>query len=206
MADFKAHTSVGKRWGLLLGTVSVISDFCSLIGGIVILFLAATSSAAPDIDSDTGRPRELVLSFLGIAIPIVLLFNISKSTSSENILAATLISFFLVRYILGYLLAKFTVHRGLWHSIPAAVLCSEITYLLFFDLPVKVRLLYALAVLGGFISHLLLDEMYSVKVLALDTKTQFRNCTEIYRPIKTPNVFALFSDFLLRIRLYLYLR
>ena len=173
MADFKAHTSVGTLWGLLLGTVSVISDFCSLIGGIVILFLAATSSAAPDIDSDTGRPRELVLSFLGIAIPIVLLFNISDSTSSENILAATLISFFLVRYILGYLLAKFTVHRGLWHSIPAAVLCSEITYLLFFDLPVKGRLLYALAVLGGFISHLFLDELYSVKVLALDTKRRF---------------------------------
>ena len=173
MADFKAHTSVGTLWGLLLGTASVISDFCSLIGGIVILFLAAASSAAPDIDSDTGRPRELVLSFLGIAIPIVLLFNISDSTSSENILAATLISFFLVRYILGYLLAKFTVHRGLWHSIPAAVLCSEITYLLFFDLPVKVRLLYALSVLGGFISHLLLDEMYSVKVLALDTKRSF---------------------------------
>ena len=184
MADFKAHTSVGTLWGLLLGTVSVISDFCSLIGGIVILFLAATSSAAPDIDSDTGRPRELVLSFLGIAIPIVLLFNISDSTSSENILAATLISFFLVRYILGYLLAKFTVHRGLWHSIPAAVLCSEITYLLFFDLPVKVRLLYALSVLGGFISHLLLDEMYSVKVLALDTKRSFGTALKFTGPSK----------------------
>ena len=184
MADFKAHTSVGTLWGLLLGTVSVISDFCSLIGGIVILFLAATSSAAPDIDSDTGRPRELVLSFLGIAIPIVLLFNISDSTSSENILAATLISFFLVRYILGYLLAKFTVHRGLWHSIPAAVLCSEITYLLFFDLPVKVRLLYALSVLGGFISHLLMDEMYSVKVLALDTKRSFGTALKFTGPSK----------------------
>ena len=184
MADFKAHTSVGTLWGLLLGIVSVISDFCSLIGGIVILFLAATSSAAPDIDSDTGRPRELVLSFLGIAIPIVLLFNISDSTSSENILAATLISFFLVRYILGYLLAKFTVHRGLWHSIPAAVLCSEITYLLFFDLPVKVRLLYVLSVLGGFISHLLLDEMYSVKVLALDTKRSFGTALKFTGPSK----------------------
>ena len=195
MADFKAHTSVGKRWGLLLGTVSVISDFCSLIGGIVILFLAATSSAAPDIDSDTGRPRELVLSFLVIAIPIVLLFNISDSTSSENILAATLISFFLVRYILGYLLAKFTVHRGLWHSIPAAVLCSEITYLLFFDLPVKIRLLYALAVLGGFISHLLLDEMYSVKVLALDTKRSFGTALKFTGPSKIQTFFLYFLIF-----------
>ena len=195
MADFKAHTSVGTLWGLLLGTVSVISDFCSLIGGIVILFLAATSSAAPDIDSDTGRPRELVLSFLGIAIPIVLLFNISDSTSSENILAATLISFFLVRYILGYLLAKFTVHRGLWHSIPAAVLCSEITYLLFFDLPVKVRLLYALSVLGGFISHLLLDEMYSVKVLALDTKRSFGTALKFTRPSKLQTFFLYFLIF-----------
>lgn len=195
MADFKAHTSVGTLWGLLLGTVSVISDFCSLIGGIVILFLAATSSAAPDIDSDTGRPRELVLSFLGIAIPIVLLFNISDSTSSENILAATLISFFLVRYILGYLLAKFTVHRGLWHSIPAAVLCSEITYLLFFDLPVKVRLLYVLSVLGGFISHLLLDEMYSVKVLALDTKRSFGTALKFTGPSKLQTFLLYFLIF-----------
>ena len=195
MADFKAHTSVGTLWGLLLGTVSVISDFCSLIGGIVILFLAATSSAAPDIDSDTGRPRELVLSFLGIAIPIVLLFNISDSTSSENILAATLISFFLVRYILGYLLAKFTVHRGLWHSIPAAVLCSEITYLLFFDLPVKVRLLYALSVLGGFISHLLMDEMYSVKVLALDTKRSFGTALKFTGPSKLQTFLLYFLIF-----------
>ena len=195
MADFKAHTSVGTLWGLLLGTVSVISDFCSLIGGIVILFLAATSSAAPDIDSDTGRPRELVLSFLGIAIPIVLLFNISDSTSSENILAATLISFFLVRYILGYLLAKFTVHRGLWHSVPAAVLCSEITYLLFFDLPVKVRLLYALSVLGGFISHLLLDELYSVKVLVLDTKRSFETALKFTGPSKLQAFFLYFLIF-----------
>ena len=195
MADFKAHTSVGTLWGLLLGTVSLISGFCSLIGGIVILFLAATSSAAPDIDSDTGRPRELVLSFLGIAIPIVLLFNISDSTSSENILAATLISFFLVRYILGYLLAKFTVHRGLWHSIPAAVLCSEITYLLFFDLPVKVRLLYALSVLGGFISHLLLDEMYSVKVLALDTKRSFGTALKFTGPSKLQTFLLYFLIF-----------
>ena len=195
MADFKAHTSVGTLWGLLLGTVSVISDFCSLIGGIVILFLAATSSAAPDIDSDTGRPRELVLSFLGIAIPIVLLFNISDSTSSENILAATLISFFLVRYILGYLLAKFTVHRGLWHSIPAAVLCSEITYLLFFDLPVKVRLLYALSVLGGFISHLLLDELYSVRVLALDTKRSFGTALKFTGSSKLQTILLYFLIF-----------
>ena len=195
MADFKAHTNVGTLWGLLLGTVSVISDFCSLIGGIVILFLAAASSAAPDIDSHTGRPRELVLSFLGIAIPIVLLFNISDSTSSENILAATLISFFLVRYILGYLLAKFTVHRGLWHSVPAAVLCSEITYLLFFDLPVKVRLLYALSVLGGFISHLLLDELYSVKVLALDTKRSFGTALKFTGPSKLQTFLLYFLIF-----------
>ncbi len=65
MADFKAHTSVGTLWGLLLGTASVISDFCSLIGGIVILFLAAASPAAPDIDSHTGRPREIGAFFSG---------------------------------------------------------------------------------------------------------------------------------------------
>ena len=50
--------------GTVIRSYQFFSGFCSFIGGIVILCLAATSSAAPDIDSDTGRPRELVLSFL----------------------------------------------------------------------------------------------------------------------------------------------
>ena len=181
--------------GTVIRSYQYFQRFLFFIGSVVILFLAATSSAAPDIDSDTGRPRELVLSFLGIAIPIVLLFNISNSTTSENILAATLISFFLTRYLLGHLLAKFTVHRGLWHSVPAAVLCAEITYLLFFDLPVKVRLLYALAVLGGFISHLLLDELYSVKVLALDTKRSFGTALKFTGSSKLQTILLYFLIF-----------
>ena len=143
----------------------------------------------------TRTSKRIGAFFSGNCYSIVLLFNISDSTSSENILAATLISFFLVRYILGYLLAKFTVHRGLWHSIPAAVLCSEITYLLFFDLPVKVRLLYALSVLGGFISHLLLDEMYSVKVLALDTKRSFGTALKFTGPSKLQTFLLYFLIF-----------
>ena len=123
---------------------------------------------------------------------IILIFNISKTTTSENILAIMLISFFFTRYIFGYLLNKFTVHRGLWHSIPAAILCFEITYLLFFDLPGKLRLLYAVAVFGGFLSHLILDELYSVKVLALDTKRSFGTALKFRGNSKLQTIFIYF--------------
>jgi hypothetical protein len=43
------------------------------------------------------------------------------------------------------------------------------TYLLFFDLSVKHRLLYAGTVFGGFLSHLLLDELYAVKIFTFST-------------------------------------
>lgn len=173
MADFKAHTSLGALWGVVWGIIALLTGLCSFIGSIVVLFLATVSSAIPDIDSPTGRPRELVLSFLGVTLPVVVFLNFAKDIATENILIAVIITFFLTRYLLEYILSNWTVHRGLWHSIPVGILCAEIAYLLFWDADIKSRFIYATAVFGGYLSHLILDEMYSVKVLEVSTKRSF---------------------------------
>ena len=75
MADFKAHTSLGALWGVVWGIIALLTGLCSFMGSIVVLFLATVGSAIPDIDSPTGRPRELVLSFLGVMLPVVVFLN-----------------------------------------------------------------------------------------------------------------------------------
>ncbi|MGV2336179.1 MAG UNVERIFIED_CONTAM: metal-dependent hydrolase [Planctomycetaceae bacterium] len=69
----------------------------------------------------------------------------------------------LVRYGFTFLLAKLTVHRGMFHSIPALLIAAELMFLVYPSPELRVRILMSLGVGVGFLSHLLLDEVYSVQ-------------------------------------------
>ncbi|MFO0999054.1 MAG: metal-dependent hydrolase [Planctomycetaceae bacterium] len=55
---------------------------------------------------------------------------------------------------------NWTVHRGMFHSIPALIIASEVTFLAYHSSDMKVRILMAIGTGLGFLSHLVLDEMY----------------------------------------------
>lgn len=170
MADFKAHTGLGMLWGGFMAAAALFSGICSPAGCVVAFFLACAGSAAPDVDSDTGRPREIVLSFAGIMTVAVLVLYFYEDLTTEMLLAMVLTAFFAARYLGELIFALSTRHRGVWHSIPMAVLSGELTWLVFFDIPSAKRWIYALALSGGFLSHLMLDEMCSFKFFGLIPK------------------------------------
>ncbi|MCH7990080.1 MAG: metal-dependent hydrolase, partial [Planctomycetes bacterium] len=68
-----------------------------------------------------------------------------------------------IRYGCAWVLGKLAVHRGMFHSIPAMLIAAELAFLAFQSESVNVRLLMAGGVAVGFLSHLLLDELYSVE-------------------------------------------
>ena len=74
-----------------------------------------------------------------------------------------LFSYAFAKYGGAFMLGKLTVHRGMFHSIPALLIASELTFLAYYSQDVRVRLLMAIGVGIGFLSHLVLDEMYSVQ-------------------------------------------
>src|SRR5262249_18761734 len=55
-----------------------------------------------------------------------------------------------------------TVHRGMFHSIPALLIAGLAAYLLYPARDGRLRLFLAGGVMLGFLSHLVLDEAYSV--------------------------------------------
>ena len=61
------------------------------------------------------------------------------------------------------IVGKLSVHRGMFHSIPALLIASELTFLFYRHSDVNVRLMMAGGVATGFLSHLVLDELYSVQ-------------------------------------------
>ncbi len=69
----------------------------------------------------------------------------------------------LIRFGMAALLKRYTVHRGMFHSLPAAVIFGEIAFLLASGDDVRLRAYKAGAVVLGYLSHLLLDELYSIQ-------------------------------------------
>lgn len=83
---------------------------------------------------------------------------------TETVMILLVVMYLGIRYGLAWLVSTFSVHRGMFHSIPAMLIAAEITYLGYPSELTTVKLLMAGGVAVGFFSHLLLDEMYSVQL------------------------------------------
>lgn len=129
------------------------------------------SGMLPDLDSDSGKPiRELF--GLAAAIGSVLLIGRMRSVgySAEESLLAAILLYVVVRFGVQWLFAQLSVHRGMFHSLPAAAIAAEAAYLAHESTDPQVRLIMAAAVLLGFLSHLILDEIYSVDMSGLKVR------------------------------------
>ena len=65
---------------------------------------------------------------------------------------------------------RFTVHRGMFHSLPGMLVAGLVVYLGYHSSDRGLRLLLACGVMVGFLSHLLLDELYSVDIQGVKIK------------------------------------
>jgi hypothetical protein len=73
----------------------------------------------------------------------------------------------LIRFGAAWLFKHLTVHRGMFHSLPAAVIAAEIAFLAHKSPEPHGQLVLAGGVFLGFLSHLVLDEIYAVDARGL---------------------------------------
>jgi membrane-bound metal-dependent hydrolase YbcI (DUF457 family) len=83
------------------------------------------------------------------------------------------------------LFQRMTVHRGIFHSIPAILIFTELVYLYMFRLPFDQRLVVTAAGFAGIFSHLLLDEIYSVDLENKRLKRSFGTALAFWKK-RTP--------------------
>jgi hypothetical protein len=118
----------------------------------------------PDIDSQTGRPVQEIFGVVAVLAPLCMMQHlISWGGDYERILLLCLIFYVLIRRFGASLLGRLSVHRGMFHSIPALLIAALVTFLYYKHDDVWVRVLMAGGVGLGFLSHLILDEIYSVQ-------------------------------------------
>ncbi len=163
MANFATHitTSTVLGFGYAAGGVyfGLPIDSCLVAGG-----LCGIGGMLPDLDSDSGIPLREAMAFAAAVIPMFLLerFQQFALTHEQMVLAAGAIYLF-VRFGIGEMLKRYTVHRGMFHSLPAAILFAELAFLICGCHDLNMRYYKAGGVFVGVMSHLLLDEFYSIE-------------------------------------------
>jgi membrane-bound metal-dependent hydrolase YbcI (DUF457 family) len=165
MAGFHTHITVSSLCGAGYGwwgatQLGLPMPACMLAGG-----LCSISGMLPDLDSDSGVPARETISFAAAIVPMVAFYRLNQhGISVEQMVLAGAPMYLFIRFGLGTLLKKFTVHRGMFHSIPALVIATMIAFLICDTGLTTVRFFKAGGVALGFFSHLLLDEIWSVNL------------------------------------------
>jgi membrane-bound metal-dependent hydrolase YbcI (DUF457 family) len=165
MAGFRMHIGVSTACGVVAGVTTAIPLQHTPATAFLVGTLTAVGGMLPDLDSDSGVPlREL--SGLAAAVIPALLYNRLRDVgmSHEAVLASLVVAYVVIRYGLVHVFKYVTVHRGMFHSIPAMFVAGLAVYLAY-DCPTaqqSTRYVLGGGVMLGFLSHLILDEIYSV--------------------------------------------
>lgn len=162
MAGFKTHVTFSSAIGCGYAVVGSGMEF-DLSTSLVAGGLCGVAGMLPDVDSDSGVPRREALGFAAAIVPMLLVSRFRQFDLSHDqmVLAAALL-YFGIRFTAANLIGRWSVHRGMWHSIPAILIFAGLAFLISGGDDIFARYLKAAAVALGSFSHLLLDEIYSV--------------------------------------------
>ena len=164
MAAYREHITVSGTLGAAYAFGAVFMFGFSITQGIIAAILGWIAGMLPDLDSQSGKPVRELFGLTAALAPLMLLQHTSRlGISGDRAMLFALLLYGGVRYGGAMVLGRLTVHRGMFHSIPALIIAAEVTFLTYHSDSVRVRLLMAGAVALGFLSHLILDEMYSVQ-------------------------------------------
>ncbi len=176
MANFPTHIVVGTIVAGTLATLTLAADVIAPENLVAVTLAGSLGSVLPDIDLKDSRPSRALFAGLAVFFSFALLFHFAPRLSIAEMWILWLGSLLFVRYGLHQTFHRLTNHRGVWHSWIAGLASAFATVLIFyyvFDRPDGVAWLAGGFLFIGFLTHLILDEIYSVDVLGNHIKKSF---------------------------------
>ena len=193
MADFKTHITTSTILGVGYGSVGYALYDVPPAHALVASALCSVAGMLPDLDSSSGIPQREMLSFVSVLIPMLMIDRFEQmQLNHEQMVFIAGVMYFVIRFGIGNLFKKFTKHRGMWHSIPAAIVAGLATFMICLTPDVQIRIYKAWAVVIGFVSHLVLDEIYAVNWQGKlpRAKKSFGTALKFFGKDRLPNVLA----------------
>ena len=151
---------------------------------LVYLGLGTLGSLLPDLDADNSAPLQISFTLVSIVLAFATMFLLMDSFPTvAELLVVWLATYLFFRWLVFTLFNRLTTHRGILHSLPAAVLFGLLTAI------ASERLLGATAfqawISGGFLAfgylvHLVLDEIYSVNLFGMRIRRSLGSALKLW--------------------------
>ena len=183
MANFPTHIAVGTVVSGALATVTLATGMVAPQNIVAVTVAGVLGSVLPDIDLEESRPARAMFSGLGVFFSFVVLFSLEQKYSVAEMLILWLGTLLFVRYVAKEIFFRISYHRGVWHSLLATVFCALATAWIYSTLLEKddgIAWLAAGFLAIGYLTHLILDEIYSVDVMDTRIKASFGTAIKLY--------------------------
>jgi LexA-binding, inner membrane-associated putative hydrolase len=177
MANFQGHITTSALLGAAVAAAG--AWYFHYDWGIVLLAAGLTTVGGmlPDLDSDSGIPVREMFGLAGVLVPLLLIHQLRRfQLTPEQMLVVLAGAYLVVRYGVSELFKRITVHRGMYHSVPAMIIAGLAVFLM--HRPdhtvagdeLQRRLYLSIGVMIGFLSHLVLDEICAVDLMGVVPK------------------------------------
>jgi hypothetical protein len=184
MANFNTHFVVGA------GASSFVSGTLLAMGSInsteaLMAFAFGTvGSLLPDIDANRSKTIELAFTLFAMLSTVLMIFVQVNRYSLIEMFIMAIFLFIVLRYGVIELFRKVSVHRGMFHSVPVAIIWGLGTSILvkhIFYIDDFIAWIYGVMVTFGYLVHLILDEIYSVDLKNRKIKKSFGTAMKLYK-------------------------
>ena len=175
MAKFVTHLNVSAFISAIGASVVVYNKLATINDALVFFATGIVGGLLPDIDHDKSKPLQIVKLFLFLFISLLLTIKFYKTLPILNLALIWLVVYIAIS-ILFYFFKKLTKHRGIIHSIPMGIFFSFLLFFIsyyLFGFDETKSYLMGLFLFLGYISHLILDEIYSVDLVGNKIKKSF---------------------------------
>lgn len=171
MANFRGHLAAGASLGAAYGAWGALQLQMGWAPVCLGAGLSTLGGLLPDLDSDSGVPVRELFNLSAALVPVLLLPRLSAAEMTPDQILVVLAGIYLViRFGLAALFRQLTVHRGMFHSVPAMLIAGLGVFLLYHNPNVYYRAYMAGGTMLGFLSHLVLDELFAVNLMGLKPK------------------------------------
>jgi len=165
MANFNTHFIVSAGASAVVSGTLLSMEVISPTQAVMAFSIGTFGGLMPDIDSDNSKAIGIGFTVLSLLITILLVFLNTSIYSLAEMLIMSAIVFSTIRFGVIDIFRKISKHRGMFHSIPVALIWGVATAILmhlFFGLNSLISWVYGIMMSLGYIVHLILDEIYSV--------------------------------------------
>lgn len=193
MADFRTHILTSSAIGVVYGASGYLHWHLEPATCILSGALCGLAGMLPDVDSDSGHAQREVMTFTAALMPMLMLHRFAEfSLTHEQMALAAGCVYVIVRFGCGELLRKYTVHRGMFHSLPAAAIAGVITSMVCSCPEILPRFYKVGAVVLGYLIHLILDELWAIEFYRgrFRLKNSFGTAFKMFSKRWFPNFFT----------------